>query len=305
MVRIFVAGFCLLSLAACGGGGGGGETEGITAAPISNGLPFANNELTLEDFRQQSGNVTVVRHLWVDGEDAPRIVIEEGKLVIDAFEGDGPLANVDPTMTVEIGGETLEFVDGRATDSNGRLWSAYIDTTGKVSGTAGIYHYDYGNGADAFDTEGVFAFGFLTDPGALSVRSGTVSYKGDWFGYGVVTDGGSNVVLNEAIGGGALVLTANLSEMRVSGRLMGSFDAFGRVDSSVGSVGVNGNSFAAGFGVDCDGGAICSSNSVLGGAFYGGRGQEVSGAIGFDETRTQNGQTRRLVSSAGYTAFEQ
>ena len=139
----------ILGLSACGGGSSkkAAAIDPLTAAPVSNGLPFAAGSEDLSQFKGVSSEVTVVRHLWVAGEASPRIVIERGRLVIDAFEGDGPLANVDPTMTLEIGGETLSFVDGRATDSKGKLWSAYIDTTGEVSGTAGIYHYDYGQGA--------------------------------------------------------------------------------------------------------------------------------------------------------------
>ena len=285
-------------LAACGGGGGG---EPLSPAPVDNGLPFAQEGDTLEQFQNRSADVTVVRHVMDYDGSTPRIVIGLATLTVGAFQGDGPLINVDPTMTLEFGGETLSFVEGSAIDEDGKLWSAYISSTGDVSGTAGFYHYDYGSGVEPFDTEGLFAFGFLTDPETLVDRDDIAAYSGNWFGYGVVTNGGTTILQNEAIGGGTFILTANFEKALVSGTLTGSYDSFGRVDGALLESDLIENAFAGDFALTCGTGATCSSNTVVGGAFFGFDGAEVSGAIGFDERRTISGDTRRLVSSAGYT----
>ncbi len=302
LVKASASAACSFGLAACGGGS---IEVPFSPAPVNNGLPFAEAGQTLDDFTDQSADVTIVRHLLDYASGSPKIVVERGLLEVTRFDGSGPLPSVDPTMTIRIGGETLDFVDGRATDSKGKLWSAYIDTTGEVSGTAGFYHYDYGSGTSAFDTEGVFAFGFQTDPEELQARSLTAGYEGNWFGYGVVTDGADGIIANEAIGGGTLVLTADFDLMSIGGGLTGSYDSFGRVDGTIADVPIGGNSFAGGFDIDCGTGSSCTSNSIIGGAFFGQDGVEISGAIGFDERRSGSGETRRLVSSAGFTLFEQ
>lgn len=296
-----LAGLGLMFLVGCGGAG---ETPS-SVAPVSNGLPYAVEGVTLEDFTGQSGEVTVVGHFLDYASGVPQIVIERATLEVAAFQGEGPLLNVDPNMTLRINGEELVFVNGTATDSTGKIWSAYIDTTGTVSGTAGIYHYDYGSGPQAFDSEAVFAFGFLTDPDELQVRSLSASYSGDWFGYGVVTDGAGGIVQNEAIGGGALTLVADFDVGEVSGSITGSYDSFGRVDGAVEAGLWEENAMATEIALTCGAGEACSSDSMLGGAFFGVGGSEISGAIGFDARRTISGVTRRLVSSAGYTLTEE
>ena len=287
-------------LAACGGG----STETNSVAPTNNGLPYADDTTTLEDFPGQSGEVTVVAHYLDYASGAPQIIVERALLNVDAFQGEGPLVNIDPNMTITWNGETLTFVNGTAVDSSGKTWSAYIDTTGVASGTAGIYHYDYGTGTDAFDVEGVFAFGFQTDPAELAARNEVATYTGNWFGYGIVTDGADGIVQNEAIGGGQVVLFADFDLKTIAGEVTGSYDSFGRVDGLVTSIAFEGNSFATGFELTCGSGDVCRSDTVIGGAFFGASGGEISGAIGFDEERTSAGQTRRLVSSAGYTVME-
>lgn len=297
LVRLCLSLGCLLCLVNCGGGGGGSSS----VAPVDNGLPFAGEGSTLDDLTGQAGEVTVVAHYLDYASGVPRIIVERATLSIDALQGDGPLVNIDPDMTITLNGETLTFVDGTAVDSTGKTWSAYIDTTGTVSGTAGVYHYDYGVGAGAFDIEGVFAFGLLTDPRELLARNDTATYSGNWFGYGLVTDGAGGIVQNEAIGGGSLSLDADFAAGSISGSLTGSYDSFGRVDGDIETASWSANSFATVFDRTCAADASCTSDTVVGGAFFGVDGVEISGAIGFDEWETDRGVTRRLTSSAGYT----
>ena len=279
-----------LSLAACGGGGAVPAPQAGT-----NGLAFAAGGEKPDDLIGVAMPVTVIRAVTDHGSGATRLVASAERLTLDEIG-----TNLGIRLT--LGTETLTFVNAEARDSGGKLWSTYLNTSGDASSTLGVFHYDYEGGAGDFDTEGFLVFGFETDPRWLSRETGSVRYRGDWFGYGTVVDAAGAVVAAEAGGGGTLTLDADLDAMRIGGEIAGSFTTFGDVSGRVSSATIDGNGFAAAVTLDCPPAGTCGSETALSGRFFGAEGGEISGLIAWDERRARDGESAiRLISGSSYT----
>ena len=197
-------------------------------------------------------------------------------------------------FTLSLGGEELVFNGEIATDSSGREWTALRVTFGQASATAGLYSYSYGAGSDPIDSEGVFVAGFETAPAEIADRGGSAEFAGEWFGYGVLLDGGGNLV----------ALTVNFGGSTVSGNVTGSYTTFGDIDAAFEDATVARGGFVSEPRSSC--GGNCETDTTMAGRFYGSGAGEVSGIIAWDETRAAVGSSGslRLQSAAGFTAKE-
>ena len=57
----------------------------------------------------------------------------------------------------------------------------------------------------------------------------------------------------------------------------------------------------------CNDGLVCSSNTIIGGAFFGPNGEEVSGLVGLDYTETEDlpdGDSIQVIGAGGYVATQ-
>lgn len=270
----------------------------------ANGLEFADGAQELADVEERSLNVTVAR-FWREGEAGEtQIVVSEEEVILPP----GFTAYEARDMVLTLDGETLTFVDGRATMASGQTVWSYLNYAMEHSATGGFYTYGKFSTpfeGEAVDSEGFFAVGFQTDPASLLGLTGNPTYHGSYFGYGQLLDGEGVLISEELQTIGAITIEADFTSARVSGQLNGFFDPevtrtpynmiFVNAD-------IDGNTFAAAPDMICAAAASCTSATSLGGTFFGPDGVEISGVIGFDETTQIGPETTRFIGAAGFSS---
>ncbi|MDH5557586.1 MAG: transferrin-binding protein-like solute binding protein [Alphaproteobacteria bacterium] len=282
----------LLVLAACGGGGGGGSAGldlniGTTDPNNSaNGLAFAAGGEVIADAEGQPITVRLAQFETDYATGQTRLLVSTETVTYPAgdlasFGGDNP--------TITYRGETLVFVGGSAILANGQEALLYTALTGTYSEVRDIYVYAAGppptDGSAGFDSEGFFVIGFETDPDTIAARTDvSASYDGRYESYGQVLDLAGDVVSTEVLNAGAISLSVDFSAGTVSGSMGGSIAGLTSYTATIAETDIIGNGFASTMSIDCAAGATCSSNSLIGGAFYGPTGEELSGVMVIDET---------------------
>lgn len=302
-------------LGACGGGGpkmraaDGEFFIGAEAGPSANGLAFATGAELLSDLEGQAMQVRLARFVHDVSDGTTDLVVSEETVVLPP--GFADLGNRDVFLTLD--GVPLIFDAGRAVLPSGqRIW-AFSNRALAASGTAGIYTYeiyDPSAGADSIDLEGYFAYGWETDPAVVAGRAGTANYVGAFYGYGqrLALDGA--VENREVAALGAVVFEADFARMEISGQLETQLDPGGDAiafDLVFVDAPIVGNGFVGAPDMVCDPGMACTSATSVGGAFYGGNAEEISGVIGFDETVADpaTGEGYRFLGAAGFSAAQE
>ncbi|MDD9978043.1 MAG: hypothetical protein OXQ30_09990, partial [Boseongicola sp.] len=229
--NIIKSGICIL-LAGCGsapyesrGADPAYYAGALTAVGSANGLAFSDGSEVLADAEGTEITVKVARFVTDRNTGETRLVIGDERTTLPI--GFSALASRD--LTLSLDGETLVFVDGDATDSDGRLFRAYRNLVLTHSGTGGFYSYSRENGGvlEPIDTEGFFAFGHETSPDVLVAKSEEVNYVGNYAGYGQLLTTEGALVSSEIQNVGVLNLTVDFSDSDVAGRLIGRLDPTG------------------------------------------------------------------------------
>ena len=286
------------------------------AEQARNGLPFAGEELPdIDDLGVgESASVTLsLLRVTQDDVDAPATVELTEETITLTRTGDG---EEDFTLTVTYGGEELVFdadsdgppiVDGKILlPSDGRF--------GTESGLLQIVELSE-------DEEDLLGFGhviagFETDPDRIaelgsSIETGSVIYFGEFIGAATRFDIDGNPI--ESRGGsivtvsGDTVIEASFQDMLVSGEIGVSADVGEGFNFEVGfeDVAIAGNGFeTTETTVSCnDVITTCTSDTQLGGAFFGEDAQDVGGLVTFDLSGFDDGDNgERLVGGGGFSA---
>ena len=307
------AGLALLALSACSGAS---IAPSRTADPIffigtawsdasANGLEFADGAQTVGDAEGREMQVKLARFVRDPSTGTTLIVISDETVTVPVtFTNYG---DTDIIMTLD--GQTLAFVDGDATLPSGQIVQSYMNYRLTHSGTGAIYSYAKSNEGidDPIDMEGFFAIGFETNPDEIAALSGSATYTGSYFGYVQTYDLDGTLTADELQTIGAINMEADFSQASVSGRLTGWIDPTGdNTAYELIFLGAPflGNGFVGSADMTCPEGANCSSDTHVGGAFYGQNGAEISGVIGFDETIAgpDDGEGAQFIGVAGFSS---
>ncbi|MGI9391259.1 MAG: transferrin-binding protein-like solute binding protein [Boseongicola sp.] len=311
--KVILAGIILFAVSACGGVAIAPSRPGNpqffigseTAEAAANGLEFSDGTQTVADVETRDIQVKFARFVRDPTTGEARIVLSDEMVTLPVTFTE--YNDRDIVMTLD--GETLTFVDGEATLSSGQsLWS-YMNYKMAHSGTGAVYSYGQYNEAidDPFDMEGFFAFGFETDPNEIAALSGTATYTGSYFGYVQTFDLGGSLTASELRTIGAINLESDFSQANVSGRLTGWIDpASDNTEYELIFLGapIVGNGFVGSADITCPAGASCTSETYVGGAFFGQNGAEISGVVGIDETVVEPGDNEgyQIVGAAGFSS---
>ncbi|MEM9972156.1 MAG: transferrin-binding protein-like solute binding protein [Pseudomonadota bacterium] len=287
----------------------GSEAMGESA----NGLPLADGSQTLSDVESQNLTVRLVRFERDASSGVTRLIATDETVTLSSdftrFPGDGEVVSADKyDVTITIDGQPVKIENGvGALPSGQRVWS-YLNYRLVNSGTGAIYtggRFD-GNAVDPIDMEGFYTFGFESDPSTIAAMTDSATYRGSFFGYSQTFDSTGNLLQEEVRTRGAVTLEAEFARSRVSGRLETFLEAPDESEDDAFyeliflAAPITGNGFVGVADITCPTGNSCTSNTSVGGAFYGPKGEEVSGVIALDETVTgPDGQ--RIVGTAGFS----
>jgi hypothetical protein len=222
--------------------------------------------------------------------------------------GDLAVAGGD-NQTITYKGETLVFVNGFATLANGQGISQIKTTSGSYSEIHSLYTYSYGglDGTTGIDSEGFYVIGFETDPDTIAARTDvSASYEGAYEGYGQALDLAGDIVKEEVDTSGSMILSVDFSAGTVSGSMDGIISGLTSYTATIAETDIIGNGFASTLSVDCAAGVTCSSNSQIGGAFYGPNGEDLSGVMVIDETivNPDTAVSFQYIGAAGFVTTE-
>ncbi len=313
LFKFVFAGLFLFAISACSGVSVGPSRPGdpaffigaVSAEASANGLEFADGSQSIADTEEREMQIKLARFVRDPATGEARIVVSDETVTIPiTFTEYG-----DRDIVMSFDGQALTFVDGEATLASGQsLWS-YMNFKLAHSGTGAVYTYgQYNEGVDdPFDMEGYFAIGFETDPNEIAALSGLATYSGSYFGYVQTFDLEGSLTASEQRTIGAVNLETDFSQARVSGRLTGWIDPAGdNTEYELIFLGapIVGNGFVGSADITCPDGSSCSSDTYVGGAFFGENGAEVSGVIGFDETVAGpgDGEGYQFVGAAGFSS---
>ncbi|MEO1639390.1 MAG: transferrin-binding protein-like solute binding protein [Pseudomonadota bacterium] len=217
-------------------------------------------------------------------------------------------------FTIRIGGETLTFVSSAATRPNG---DSLIGT---------LRSSDFANQIEIRNTEwatkgapqefyfGDTAFGFETNPETVAQLGSTVTYAANFIANGVLSDNNGLKPGSFGTASGLLLLVADFDDGSVGGTVQLSIDeevdatavpvpGANEVTLQLTEAAIEGNGFVTDMtGITCAGAVACTSNSAIGGVFYGPNAEEVAGVSGLDVSFTDDsGNTTTFQGSGGFT----
>lgn len=276
------------------------------------GLPFASTGTgqVLEDAADDdSFEVVISGYVNVEGETTatPAIVTETVRIVQD---GRGGLF-----WEMTYNGETVRFpiandtASGTTTLDSGVEIDLILDETGAHSQGYAIFTYAY-EGDDPQDgqlnADGSFILGFETDPEVVAAAQGTATYEGIFGGFGAVENLSANTIENEVSIEGDITLQVSFDDMDVDADIegfVGVGDDSASFDGALRDAPIVGNAFSGMLDISCADDANCTSDSSIGGAFYGPDRDEVAGLLSFNVTSNDSdGVRRRYVSGAFFGA---
>lgn len=320
-VQHFLIATSALALTACGGGssGSGGPDSSVlffgapTAGESGNGLAFADGSLEYTDVGGETLKIKVARYLTDYETGNTTIVISDETVSFDPGEG------TTDEMTITIGDLTLDFSSGSATDANGRGWDSYIARSLTASAVGVAYSYSYDGSEEevgALDTEAFFAFGYETDPAEIAALMTEAFYSGEWTSYAGVLDEEGTLIGSEVFGSGTIDFIVDFEGSSVGGSIEGTFNGETDddviifedfdVDGTIAEADIIRNGFTSTIELACPDGSTCSSDSIIGGTFFGQDGAELSGVFAFDEYRENNetGDGVQYLGGGGFVSEE-
>ncbi|MEL6682785.1 MAG: transferrin-binding protein-like solute binding protein [Pseudomonadota bacterium] len=198
-----------------------------------------------------------------------------------------------------VDGETFTFVDGFA-DVNGSNTQGFARPDLRANHAA-VYRLLSGraiNSSVNFSDIAYFVIGAETHPDNFEILSGSVSYSGNIEAVGVRADDLPRAILAT----GSVELTANFGSNTIAGNVLLTAEDID-YDLSLGTTAITGNGFAGDLTIaDCSG-VSCTSDSQIGGVFFGSRANEIAGIAQLDLSSTDaDGTTSTFTGSGGFTA---
>ncbi|MEJ6404268.1 hypothetical protein [Yoonia sp. 2307UL14-13] len=289
----------VLALSACGGSGGGGGAGGpgdlffgsTTATASGNGLQFANFGGSAADLDGQTVNIRLPRTIV---RDAP------GETEKGVFDG---VITFDDGQTLVVDGETLVFTGGTATRADGSEVRINTFSTG-FGFEPQVFRVlaDGERGGRAGEIEFAhFIIGAETVPDAIPELTGSVSYTGNVFGLLSVRG-----IADASEVSGTINLTATFDGGQVSGDAALSSGG-ATFDFELTPVGITGNGFVGDLNVTACSTGPCTSDSQIGGVFFGRTAGTIGGILDLDLTlEDPDGVVDdiNLVGNAGFVAGE-
>ena len=301
---------CLAMLAACGGVSPLPPSEYLSGglAETGNGLVPADRTLALTDLEGETFKVRLARFVTDYETGETRVLISDEEVTAGSGYGLGNLAS----FALTIDGTPVVLTDDAGVLENGQVVRTYINTLGgdpasAMSGTVSVYSYAYGDDPERdsdFDFEAFHAFGYETSPKAIAAMSGEARFDGRFFGYGQMLDGEGSVVRQEVENNGNIAFSVNFASGLILGAAAGTIEkdetVFWEYDGTMPMTTIEGNGFGGHLELACPAGSACTSDSLIGGAFYGAGADEISGVMGFDETR----DAERFIGAGGFSASQ-
>ena len=288
-----------LSTAACSGGGGGGDDApdrnlglffGSTdPGHARNGVDYADADAELSVLEGQTFTVRVVR---VTADEETGEVRRETTDEIVEFQD-------EDNLTITLDGEVLNIVEDEAPADDGDVF--ILRERGGGSAVQAFVLEKLESGTDPFGDVGVslgsssFLIGAETNPDQIAALPGSVTYT-------------SSLNINPVVGpnslSGDVRLEANFGSGMISGDVTLAQTSVGiDVGLNLAPVAIAGNGFAGD--LTCST-ANCTSDSQIGGVFFGDNGVELGGLIDLDVTTTDaDGATTDLIGSGAFVATEE
>jgi len=284
-----------LSSAACSNGGGDDAPErnlglffGSTdPEQARNGFDYADADTELSDLEGQTFTVRVVR-ATVD-EETGEVRQETTDEIVEFQDSEN--------LTITLDGEVLNIVDGEAPADDGDVFILREAGTGSAVRAFVLEKEE----PDPFGDFGVgigssgFLIGAETNPEQIDALSGSVNY--------------SNFLFINPVAGrqeelvAFVSLDADFGSSTISGDVEFENDVTGPLfDLELAPTAIIGNGFAGD--LTCST-ANCTSDSKIGGVFFGNNGAEIGGLIDLDVTTTDSiGFTTNLIGSGAFVATE-
>ena len=255
-------------------------------AAARNGLPYATEATSKTDF---DGTVVTVRLL------TQRHVLADGTVDVVArdttFEPETVTAGGVVSGYITIEGERIRMTSTATPDSTGVNWWTQTYQVGDFANLVGVYTYalpedGFGNDPEAegaADYDAYFIVGFETNPGEVAALSGSVTYAGGFAAYGNVLDGERNILVRGAESFGDASLIAQFGSGLVVLEFSGEIPGFGSFTAASDGMAIDGNGFTGTLHFPvCPEGTTCTSDSRIGGVFYGPDAATAGGLIHFD-----------------------
>lgn len=307
----------LLALSACGGSSGGSSLHSnpfvLGPGAEGSGLPFAAAG-TAEDLSNlgagDSMKVMLVRYQNVQGEDTMEIISSEETVTL-VDDGAG---GFDAEMT--FNGETVTFtlistdpINGVGTLASGSDISINQLRGATSSRAIGIYSYEFAKGTPVdggLNTEGQFVVGYVTDPATIEMQTGAARYAATFSGFGGVIDSNAVGVQHGGSLDGEIVFEVSFDDQTISSSIpSGAHTNFGNFTGTMEKQDISSGQFTGDIDITCAS-FDCTSNSQIGGRFFGPEGEELSGMIMFDVTATDTAMNRTIqtLTPAGFVATQ-
>lgn len=295
-----------LALAACGGSNSNAPVDRLAAiafgstnpAEAANGLPYASDETNNLDLVGQNIKALSATNVLDQATGEGTIAVDTS--VLEFIDGEN--------FTVHVNGETLEFRGNQATRDNGDVLRAFVTSFEgasqiRISPTAPA-------GNELFNSN--LVFGFETNPETIATLSGSARYGVFLFASGTLKEDGVPVAGATGNAGGFTILTADFDtgtvngsgELRVgkSTSFDGAIQPLGNLDFSLVEADIVGNGFQTGLtATGCSNPGACSSDSQIGGVFYGENAEQLWGIGVLDLTITDEDGT--IIEFEGSGAF--
>lgn len=302
LIRLLLLG-SMLGVCACGASGGDhAEQPGFffgstTARVAANGLQFAEAGVVLGDIDGQVAKIRMVH------------------FALDEQSGDIALITSDADIDFTDSNRIRIMQNGRVVvDSDDPDRSVFV-APGAFSGLV----FAGNNDAILSDpnlsdrTLGFAVFGFETSPDVIAQTMGQAMYHARLTSLGAFVDGDGDVVAANAAGSGDLFLAADFDTNTIAGGVtlvLGTVDNGDiivqddalEIDLELNPTDISGNGFAGSLIVhDCSVDS-CSSQSKIGGVFYGPDPIAVAGIAGIDVTLTDGAETGRYIGAGAFTS---
>lgn len=284
-----------LSLAACSSSGGGDDAPDRNLGlffgsndpeQARNGFDYADADTVLSDLEGQTFTVRVVR-ATVD-EETGEVRQETTDEILEFQDSEN--------LTITLDGKVLNIVDGEAPADDGDVFTLREARTGRAV-RAFVLEKGEPNPFEGIEFEigsSSFLIGAETNPEQIP-DSGSVNYS-DSFSINPVA--GRQEALNVFVS-----LDADFGSSAISGDVdLRGADFRPLFDLELAPTEIIGNGFAGD--LTCST-ANCTSNSEIGGVFFGDEAAEIGGLINLDVTTTDSiGGTTNLIGTGAFVATE-
>ncbi|WP_439154945.1 transferrin-binding protein-like solute binding protein [Yoonia sp.] len=204
----------------------------------------------------------------------------------------------EENLLVTIDGQEIELAPRGGTGTGGGPPEYSLDEELPGTNTA---VYSFASTIAGSESLGVFVLGHETSPAGLG-EIGAVTYRIGIVGGGVQTINGADPLGLEIMGDGTIDVSFDSST--ISGRgTIGSDIGAGTAPDAFSIVGgqIVGNGFTANIVRECPTGSTCTSDSKIGGAFFGENAAEIAGIGTIAETQQTNGDVAKIDGVIGFS----